>query len=96
MAMSGFAAADGQVQIEMQMMCQTGALARNNEGLASTNPYRGCPGITASVIGLGVMTNCYLATHARYMTTLKPKLCVSPCIGTPDSTKAIERNSAIG
>ena len=28
-AMSGFAAADGQVQIEMQMMCQTGALARN-------------------------------------------------------------------
>lgn len=48
-AIFGVAAADGQVQIEMRMMCQTGAVARDNEGLAFTNPHRGCPGITASI-----------------------------------------------
>ena len=49
MAISGVAAADGQVQIEMRMMCQTGAVARDNEVLVSTNPHWGCPGITASI-----------------------------------------------
>ena len=49
MAISGVAATDGQVQIEMGMMCQTGAVARDNEGLVSTNPHWGCPGITASM-----------------------------------------------
>lgn len=47
--MYGVAAADGQVQIEMRVMCQTGAVARTYEGLAFTNPYRGCPRITASI-----------------------------------------------
>ena len=92
--MSGVAAADGQVQIEMRMMCQTGAV--DNEGLASTNPHRGCPGITASIIGLGAMTYFYLATHVRYIFTLEPKLCVSPCMETPDSTEGVEGISAIG
>ena len=81
MAMSGVAAADGQVQSEMRMMCQTGAVVRDNEGLASTNPHQGCPGITASIIGLGAMTNFYLATHARYIVTLELKLCVFPLHG---------------
>ena len=86
--MLGVAAADGQVQIEMGMICQTSAVVRDNEGLASTNPYRGCPGITASHHQACAMTNCYLTIHTRYTTSLGLNLRVAHCMERPDKTEA--------
>ena len=74
-------------------MCQPGAVVGDNDGLASTNPQRGCSGITASshqtyTYGLVVLCTPYNpAIPTRYTISLELELLISHCMELCDKTE---------
>lgn len=71
------------VQIAMWLMCQPGAVVRDNEGLAFTNSYRGCPGITASLQNLAQ----WRTITSRHTISLGLGLRVPHCMERSDNTE---------